>query len=479
MVFKDIELDRGDRKFLYLQLYDRIKEMILDGRLKPNTKLPTIRALAKELDVNNVTIVNSYNKLEEDGYIYKKVGSGSYIKKLDDFYEDDETEIESSIINFASTAPTPNLFPIEEIKESIIEVLEHDKCSAFTYQDPKGYLPLRKSLRDYLVGLGIYTNEDSIQIISGAQQGIDIISKALINYEDTIFTEKFTYTGAIGVFKSRGASTIGIKLEDDGMDIEDLEEKLKYMKPKFIYLMPNFHNPTGYTYSKEKMEKIIDLANIYNFYIIEDDYLSDLKFNNRENITMKSLDIGDRERVIYIKSFSKLFMPGLRIAFIVIPDELLQEISSAKHISDISTPGLIQRSFNLYMKKGEWEENLRRINKIYDLRHRIMSSSIDRFMPKEIIYKNSNGGFNFWLKLPEGYSSSDLYEFLMEKDILIAPGKIFDINEEDNPYFRLSVTSMDSDKIESSVCTLAMEIEKFLSKDSRNKLTVEDYNKFL
>lgn len=481
MTLDNIELDKEDKSFLYIQLYEKIKEMILDGRLKHETKLPTIRALAQSLDVNNITIVNSYNKLEEEGYIYKKVGSGSYVKKLDQTYDDDTScdTGDDKVINFASTAPTPNLFPMKEIKESIIEVLDKDNCNAFTYQDPKGFPPLRKSLRDYLRGLGIYSNEDSIQIISGAQQGIDIISKALIDYEDIVFVEEFTYTGAIGVFNSRGASTVGIKLENNGLSIQDLEEKLKFMKPKFLYLMPNFHNPTGCSYSLSKMENILELAHIYNFYIIEDDYLSDLEFMGHKNITMKSLDTGKKERVIYIKSFSKLFMPGLRIAFIVIPDELSHEVSSAKHISDISTPGLIQRSFNTYMRKGEWDQNLKRVNRIYDLRHRIMTNAIETYMPKEIEYNQVDGGFNFWFKLPDGYLSDDLYEYLMDKGIIIAPGKIFDINDDDYGYFRLSVTSMDSDEIEESMILLTEEIKKFLKKDNRSRLTVEDYNKFL
>lgn len=477
-------MDKESEQFLYMQLYEKIKDMILEGLIPYDYKLPTIRALAKQIDVNNITVVNAYNKLEEDGYVYKKIGSGTYVKKIDSLYDQDEideeeAELNEILINFASTAPTTNLFPVEEIKESIIEVLNNDKSNAFIYQNPKGYLPLRKSLRDYLSGLGIYTTENSIQIISGAQQGIDIISKALIDFKDIVFTEEFTYTGAIGAFKSRGASTIAINMNEDGIDIDDLKNRLKYNKPKFLYLMPNFHNPTGCSYSVEKMEEILELARIYNFYIIEDDYLSDLEFHGERNTTMKSLDLKEIERVIYIKSFSKLFMPGLRIAFIVIPDELLYDITSAKHISDISTPGLIQRAFNIYMRKGEWDENLKRINKIYDLRHRIMSKAINKYLPENIEYKETRGGFNFWFKLPNGYSSDALYEYLIDRDILIAPGKIFTIDSEDNGYFRLSVTSIDSENIDESFKILSENIKEFLSEQNKPKLTIEDYNKFL
>lgn len=480
MSLDKIKLDKKNKKFLYLQLYEKIKSLVLDGELKPETKLPTIRSLASNLNVNNVTVVNAYNKLEEEGYIYKKIGSGSFIKKMDEIYSDeDELEEDINLINFASTAPTTNLFPLNEIKESIIEVLEHDKSKAFTYQDPKGYLPLRKSLRDYLKTLGINTMEDNIQIISGAQQGIDIISKALVDFEDIVFTEEFTYTGAIGVFKSRGAETLNIKLDKDGINLEDLERKLKKMKPKLLYLMPNFHNPTGCSYTKEKMSKILELARKYEFYIIEDDYLSDLDFQENRNITMKSLDLVENERVIYIKSFSKLFMPGLRIAFIVMPEELLFDINSAKHISDISTPGLIQRAFNIYIRKGEWNENLKRINKVYKLRHEIMTKAIEKYLPENIEYWKTNGGFNFWFKLPKGQSSDELYEYLLKENILIAPGRIFSLESNDNEYFRLSVTSIDSEKIEESFRKFANELGNFFQREKKSEFSIEDYSKFL
>lgn len=473
-----IKLDKESEKFLYMQLYDKIREMILDGSLKPDTKLPTIRKLSEALDVNNVTVVNAYNKLEADGYIYKKVGSGSYINRLESPAEE-EAEEDDSKINFANTAPTPSLFPIEEIRDSIIEVLDNDKSNAFVYQDIKGYLPLRVSLKGYLENQGIFTHEDNIQIISGAQQGIDIISKALVNSGDVVFTEKYTYTGAIGVFRSRGAQVVGIEIGRDGIDIDDLEMNLEKSKPKFLYIMPNFQNPTGCSYSKEKMERIIELAREHDFYIIEDDYLSDLTFGGKKNTTMKSLDSKRHERVIYVKSFSKLFMPGLRIAFIVIPKEIYLDVLSAKHISDISTPGLIQRSFYMYMKKGNWDENLRRINKVYDLRYRVMVSSVEKHMPAEVEYTRTEGGSNFWFRLPDGYSSNDLYEYLLGRNIIVAPGKIFDVDGEDNAYFRLSITSMDSEKIEGSVKSLAESLRSFLRSDGKGRFTVEEYNQFL
>lgn len=472
-----IKLDKDSGDFLYLQLYNEIKELILNGELSPDTKLPTIRKLAEKLDVNNVTVVTAYNQLETDGFIYKKVGSGSFVKKLDEIEIEEEREENKGKVNFGSTAPTPNLFPVEEIKEAINEVLDRDRANAFIYQESKGYTPLRKSLKSYLEKLDIVTDIDSIQIISGAQQGIDIISKAMVDYGDIVFTESPTYTGAIGVFNSRGARAIGIPIERDGIDIVELKNKLKSFRPKFIYIMPNFQNPTGYSYSKEKMEELLELAVEYGFYIIEDDYLSDLKFKNKQNRTIKSIDRYDR--VIYIKSFSKLFMPGLRIAFMVVPTELYSGILSAKHISDISTPGLIQRAFDAYMRNGNWDENIKRINKVYDLRYRIMVKAVTELMPKTVEYILPEGGLNFWFKLPSGHSSNELYEYLLAREISIAPSMVFDLNGEDSEYFRLSVTSIDSEDIRPHMEKLTEGISDFFKSENKSRLTAEQYNKFL
>lgn len=185
------------------------------------------------------------------------------------------------------------------------------------------------------------------------------------------------------------------------------------------------------------------------------------------------------DRVIYIKSFSKLFMPGLRIAFMVVPSELYSGILSAKHISDISTPGLIQRAFDAYMRNGNWDENIKRINKVYDLRYRIMVKAVEELMPEEIEYILPEGGLNFWFKLPSGQSSNELYDYLLERNISIAPAMVFDLNGEDSECFRLSVTSIDSEDIRPFMERLTEGMKEFFKAGSKSKLTAEQYNRFL
>ena len=480
---EEIELDKELGEYLYIQLYKKIKKMILDGEIEPNFKLPTIRKLASNLSVNNVTVVNAYNLLEKEGYVYKRVGSGTFAQDVRGeslkFNTDEELidEENRDVINFAITAPPESLFPIEDIKNSINTVLDRDKGMAFAYQQSQGYYPLRHSIKNYLSKLDIHTTEDNIQIISGAQQGIDILSKALIDYGDVVFAENPTYSGALAVFKSRSARTISIDIKSDGLDMIDLENKLRSFKPKFIYVMPIFQNPTGYSYSMEKKKKLIELAEKHDFYIVEDDYLSDICFSSTDNRTIKSMDQNDR--VIYIKSFSKISMPGLRLAFIVIPKTLYNDFLSAKHISDISTSGIIQRAFEVYLTSDSWERNLNHISEIYVNRFETMKQCIKKYMPDEVSFTLPTGGLNFWFKLPDGYSANELYKKGLEEKISISPGSVFNIDQSDNEYFRLSVASLDTIDIESGMEKFSSVLRDFLTEYKDKRPTTDLYNPFL
>lgn len=488
----DIRLDKSNSKYLYLQVFDEIKKLIESNSIKPHTKLPTIRYLANKLGVNNSTIVNAYNQLEAKGYIYKKIGSGTFIqdissKEVKRLILDEETNMnmgilnfdadynnEKKVINFASTSPMPDLFPIDDFKVVLNEVLDRDKGRAFTYQESQGYLNLRKAICDYLSSFNIMASEKNIHIISGAQQGIDILSKALIEFGNIVFTENPTYTGAIAVFKSRSARIVEIPINRDGIDLIDLEYKLRSFRPKFIYVMPNFQNPTGYSYSITKMKKLIELAKMHNFYIIEDDYISDLHSLHQSRVTLKSLDTVDK--VIYIKSFSKIFMPGLRLAFMIIPQAIYNEVISAKHISDISTSGLIQRAFHLYLDKKIWQKHIEQVSTIYTKRYNTIVKSIRKHMPKQVKYILPEGGLNFWFSLPNGYSANELYKLCYRNDITIAPGSLFDIWQRDTRYFRLSIASVHNDEIDIGIAKLSQVINYFLKNFEKDTITKGLYN---
>ncbi|SET69393.1 transcriptional regulator, GntR family [Natronincola peptidivorans] len=498
-IFNQIKLDKeSSSQHLYIQLYKALKDMILEGTLKKGDRLPPIRKLSDFLEVNNVTVVSAYRILEEEGLVYKRIGSGTYVAAdsyekesiknySQELMEDDynqapmidqgHIQLEEDMINFASATPSPNLFPVDDFKKVLNEVLDRDKGLAFGYQESQGYYPLRVALKEYISIYDIHTEENNIQIISGAQQGIDIIAKGMLNYGDYVLIESPSYTGAMAVFQSRGAKIIDIPLEDDGLNLESLEKKIITYQPKFLYIMPNFQNPTGISYSLQKKSKIIKIAEKYNLLIVEDDYLSDLNFYADDNKTLKSLDKNDL--VIYIKSFSKIFMPGLRLGFLVVPKALSEEVLMAKHATDISTSGLLQRALQLYLQKGIWKQHIRYMEEQYRERFEIMTKCIVEFMPENVEYTLPKGGVNFWLKLPDGLSSKELYEIAVKENIVFAPGNLFFLNNKNTSYFRLSMAAVDNKEIEYGIKKLSSLINNLLKPKNKGYIQPNQYTPIL
>jgi len=453
-----IKLDKKSDIPLYIQLYERIKNLIEDNQFKKD-KLPSIRNLAKALGVNNVTVVSAYKLLEQEGYVYSVKGSGTYIKKLptsEEMSHIGEGDIELMVsgilpitkdsINLASMSPTPDLFPIEEFKHALIEVLDRDGGHAFLYPEITGYEPLRESISKFLVdNHSIEVHKDQILITSGGQQGLDIISKTLINPGDVIFVENPTYSGALALFKSRGAKIIGIPMDEDGINIDILKTYIKRYNPKFLYIMTNFQCPTTYSYGEEKKKKLISLANIHNFYIIEDDFLTDLSYGEKKD-PLKSID--KNNKVIFIKSFSKIFMPGVRIGFVTLPNLLFKEIVRAKHTTDISSSGYLQRAFDLYLRKGYWKNHIDKIKKVYKEKYNIMTRELDKLSDYGISYIKPDGGLSLWVKLSKEIDSIELYNECSNRGLAVVPGKVFFLdNSLYSNYIRLSFGSVNNDNI--------------------------------
>ncbi|MEG6611307.1 PLP-dependent aminotransferase family protein [Pseudoclostridium thermosuccinogenes] len=477
-LFSSITIDKDSETPLYIQLYENIKKMIEGNILAPDMKLPSVRQLASSLHVNQITVVSALKLLQKDGFIYTRPGSGTYVEDLmslpedknrdgssivaDELYlqddlpmiADGQINVSSKTINFASATPTPDLFPVEDFKAALNEVLDRDKGTAFAYQDSHGYYPLRECVAGMMQKAGINCTPGNVQIISGAQQGIDIISKAFLRQGDSVVTESPTYTGAIAVFRTRGAQIVDVELDEDGPNMDLLEYSLKKFKPKLIYAIPSFHNPTGYTYSESKRKEMLNLAEKYDCYIIEDDYVSDLDFEGKNLLPLKARD--KNNRVIFIKSFSKIFMPGLRLGFMIVPQDMRSNILEAKHTTDISTSGLIQRAFDTYIRKGYWDKHFKFMFDIYEERYFKTIKVLDECLPDGVHYTKPGGGLNIWLNMPYGFSVNSLFKQSAANDIAFAPGSIFYSSNSSKRMnsLRLSFASVYTDQIEPGINSL-------------------------
>ncbi len=455
----DFRKDKGPK---YVQLYKHIKSLIEDKALEASEKLPPLREMSNFLNINISTSVKAYDLLEKEKYIYKKEGSGSYIYPQASDFKD---EIKS--IRFDLANPQAVMFPVDKFKEAVAIAIQKEGETLFDYQEGLGYMPLRLALCDYMNSLYIESEPDRIQIISGAQQGINIIVNSILNYGDVVFIEEPSYPGAIDVFKEHGVKVVGISVLDDGIDIGILKMKLEKIKPSILYTMPNYQNPTGVCYSEKKKRDILALAKKYDFMVIEDDYMSDFNFNNTKIKPLRAYDT--ENRVIYIKSFSKILMPGLRIAFMEMPVYIRNVISRVKYSMDISTSSFTQLSLYYYMTYFGWENHLDIIKEIYESRFQIAKKYIDENFLDIVTFRKASGGVNFFFALPKDFSSIDLKKFLEVRGVKILEGPLFYYNIKAENEFRISIAHMQENDIENNLCILKNGIIDFLG-DEKNKM---------
>lgn len=438
----------------YLQIEKYIKSLIEEGKVDDGEKLPSIRSLSKLLNVNKDTVISAYRKLEEEGHAVQKIGSGTYVKKRDigiAFKKDYSNTIKmlnykhnKPYLDFVGERTLNNYFPIRNFKKVLNDVLDRDGASAFIYKEVLGYDGLRESISSFF--WNGEKEKDEILIISGAQQGIDVISKAIINVRDNVIVEKPTYNGALSVFKWRRANIIEVPMENDGIDLQQFEKTLKKNKIKCFYTMSYFQNPTGVSYSLEKKEKILNLAHMYDFYIIEDDYLSELIYDDEISYnSFKSLDKNDR--VIYIKSFSKIFLPGIRLGYLICPQKFLENAINCKINTDISTSSLMQRALDLYINNGYWKTHIEILRKNYKETYNFLTQILNTDFKEDLSFYPSKGGLSLYLKL-KNTNCVDLFYECKKRNLIITPGVLFYKDyEEGLPYFKIGFSNLTREDI--------------------------------
>ena len=460
----------NDYESKYLQISNHIKGLINSKQIKDGEKLPPIRELSKLLEVNNVTIVNCYNKLKSEGYAFQKMGSGTYAKKREitqSINKEYKKEIKNilkdefrDIIDFTGETSKERFFPIEEFKEVINNVLNRDGADALTAQEPLGDTNLRATINEVFWGNSL--NIENLLIVSGAQQGIDIASKAILNINDNVVVESPTYAGALSVFKWKRANVFEVPIKEDGIDIKKLENLLKKNKIKCFYTMSYFHNPTGISYSRENKIEILKLANKYNFYIIEDDYLSELIYDKSiVHEPFKSLDTNDK--VIYIKSFSKIFLPGIRLGYIISPEDFRENMQNSKINTDIATSTLMQRSLEMYIKEGYWRGYIKELKEEYYKRYVTMKKVIKGELGDLVSFKDPKGGLSFYLKLKDiNINSKDLFYKLKKRGVLITPGVVFYRESTGGEgTFRIGFSQTTEDEIVNGINIIKEELERW------------------
>ena len=352
--------------------------------------------------------------------------TSSAIRELLKLTEDPE------VISFAGGLPAPDVFPVEEFSAACGQVLKEWGAQALQYGSTEGYLPLREMIARHTGRYGISVNEENILITSGSQQALDLIGKVFINPGDLILVEEPTYLGALQAWNAYGAEYVTVPMDENGMVTDALENALR-SGVKFIYVLPNFQNPTGVTLSLERRQKLIEIADQYGVPIIEDDPYGQLRYEGENLPSIVSMDNeyrrnGDNEyrgNVIYLSTFSKTLAPGLRLAWVIAPSPVIRKLVQAKQGADLHTATFNQIVAYEVARGGFIDRHIWLIRRVYGERRNIMLDAMEELFPPGVSWTKPQGGLFLWGMLPKGMDTTEIFKTAVLRKVAFVPGASF------------------------------------------------------
>jgi 2-aminoadipate transaminase len=449
-----LALDRASGRRLPLgqQLADELRRRVQAGSLGPGERLPPVRSLAERLSVTPETVAGAYRRLVEEGYLRGEVGRGTFVAAPPLRAEEDPlapfeaggalppfaTPIQSpgppaqrdllrlasqpGVVSLAASVAAPDLAPVDALGEAIAHVLRTEGARALQVGATPGYLPLRAAIAALLEERGIKTHADVVCITSGCQQGIDLAAKVFVAAGDAVLVEQPSFLGALEAFRARGARVVGVPIEQDGLRVDALPGLIQRHRPKLLYCMPTYQNPTGRSLSPEKRRALLRMAATFDLPIVEDDSAGFFQLNGEAPPSLKAEDHAGY--VIHLGTFSKLIAAGVRLGWLVADPAVFEKLVAAKYASDLSSDALVQRAVHRLLATGTLGGHLVRVRAEYRERRDALVDALRHhgfggFAVPE-------GGFNVWLELPtDGPTATELYLEAIRRGVAFVPGPFF------------------------------------------------------
>lgn len=360
------------------------------------------------------------------------------------------------IISFAGGLPAPEFFPIEELKKVDAEILEKEGMQAVQYGTTEGYLPLREKIAEHMkTAFGVDCSAEELMITSGSQQGLSLLSQIFLEPDDVVLVESPTYLGAINAFTLQHPRFIEVPTDEQGIIPEALEKILQEhgKAVRLMYVIPEFQNPTGITWTEERRKAFMKVVGAYDFPIIEDDPYGELRYDGEKMKALKSLDT--KGQLIFLGSFSKIFMPGLRLAWMAASPEILDKAVKLKQAVDLQSSSFAQRQAYYYMKRYDINEHVRNLVQVYGKRRTLMCETMKQYFPQGVTFTYPEGGLFTWVTLPEGMDATALMPKVLAEKVAYVPGGPFYPHGGHRNHFRLNYSNMPEDRIVEGVKRLA------------------------
>jgi DNA-binding transcriptional MocR family regulator len=485
----NIHLERGSGVPLYRQIVRQIREMILAGTLPAGFHLPPERRLAEALGVTRSTVINAYEELKDEGFASAHVGrvtivlSPRHLPAVADtthmmvwnrlFREETarppdpllrdllDLTTKEGIISFAVGVPSRELIPLELFRNAVHRLLDESGAETLHHSPTEGHPPLRESLSRWLTARGIRCTQDEILILSGSQQGLHLVARLLVHPGDTVIVEEPSYFGGLEAFRRAGARMIGIPVDDQGMRVDYLEAVLERHRPKLIYTLPTFQNPSGMEMSLERRNRLLAIASARGVPVLEEDPYSELRYDGAPIPSLKALDTSGV--VLYLGTSSKILFPGLRIGWLAAPRPVIRQCTLLKQSEDLHTNTLGQFVLDRLFREGHVEEHLDRLRSAYRRNRDLMDAALRRHAPEGMTWVRPRGGFYFWCSLPEGVNRTQLLASCASKRIAFLPGQACFAEESGPLFIRLNFSAPSPSEIPQGVERLTHAIRESIA----------------
>jgi DNA-binding transcriptional MocR family regulator len=493
----DLRIERDSDVPLFRQIHRQIRDLILSGQLPEGFRLPPERQLARSLGVNRSTVLIAYRELKADGLVDAHVGRGTVVLPaapdlapaapvplaapppwrelvrsgarvaqeplLRDLLEMTERH---DVVLLSMGLPAPDLMPVDQISDTCRAVLARDGAAMLTYSPTEGLSRFRETIADLVARRGIRATRDDVLITSGSQQGLDLVVRAFVDPGDLVIVEEPTYFGALQVLRAAEARLVSVPTDVDGMRVDYLEALLQRQRPKLIYTLPTFQNPSGSVLSIERRRKLIALAERHHVPVLEDDPYSELPYDESTAGTanaaapppLKAFDASGH--VIYLSSFSKVVSPALRVGFLVAPRPALRQLALVKQASDLNSSTLGQAVLDRFIHEGHYARHLERVRRAYRERRNAMQHALERADVAGLQWTMPGGGFYFWCRLPDRVAESTLIAHASEARVSFLPGSACFHDDPAHAYIRLNFSFPTPAEIREGVSRLASALRR-------------------
>lgn len=377
---------------------------------------------------------------------------------------------DADTITLAAGNPAPETFPVADLARFAADIFENDSTTALQYGATDGYEPLRRAVAErqktvWGIGKSVADGDsfnDTTIIVSGGNQGIELAAKVFCNEGDTVICENPTFIGGLNAFRSCGYNTVGVPIEEDGMNVQALEETIKATpNAKLLYIIPTFQNPAGITTSLTKRKAIYEVCKKYGLMILEDNPYGELRFAGEEIPTIKSFDT--EGLVIYCSSFSKILSAGMRVGFVVAPEEVAAKMVVAKQSEDVHTNQFFQMLCYKFMTECDLDAHIAMIREVYGRKCKLMLDCLEAELPAAVRFTRPEGGLFIWVTLPDGVDASAFLKACMAEKLMIVPGATFNCDvTEGSMSFRLNYSTPSDEQIKEGVARLGRVAREFV-----------------